>query len=359
MHAFAGRAAGRRSHGGGRFLGTAIWAGAVASAGWAAVRAGGLERGVPAVQVMAFTPYAAAGSVVPLGAALATRRWGAALLTAGATATLATSVLPRALRARTGRTANEEPDHPGRPLRVMTANLLHGDADPAGIVRLVRQERVDLLAMQEYTPQAECGLLDAGLAAALPHRVSRPAPGGHGSALYSRYPLRDTGVRWAATGFGQVLAMLEVPQAYPVDVTSVHLSSPADVARTRDWAADLANQPGADPAGPVRLMLGDFNATLDHALLRKLLRSGYADAADTAGAGLAPTWPYRQWFVPRVTLDHVLVDTRIRVGRVSAHRVPGSDHRALIADLILPASRRANQPAAAGRSVGWSAQARS
>lgn len=351
MESIGNRAARRRI---GRIAGTAVWATTIATAGWAAVRVAGVERGVPTVQMMAFTPYAAIGSVVPLVAALATRRWGATLLAAGATATLAASVLPRALATRSVRAGGGHPEDSGRPLRVMTANLLHGEADPAALVRLVRREGVDLLAMQEYTAPAEAAMLDAGLAAVLPYRVTHPAPRGFGSALYSRFPLTEDGWVQAATGFGQTRARVDVPMAEPVAVTSVHLSSPADRARTRNWEVDLSN-PGAltDDAGPVRVLLGDFNATLDHALLRAFLRSGYRDAADAAGAGLTPTWPYLRWYVPRVTLDHVLVDDRVRVGRVTAHELPGSDHRALIAELTVPASRRA------ARLSDRSAQARS
>jgi endonuclease/exonuclease/phosphatase family metal-dependent hydrolase len=82
------------------------------------------------------------------------------------------------------------------------------------------------------------------------------------------------------------------------------------------------------------LLLGDFNATLDHAPLRRLIGSGYRDAADTVGAGLSPTWPADS--LPVVALDHVLADARIGVGAVSTHPVPDTDHRALAATLILP-----------------------
>ena len=44
---------------------------------WALVRLGGLERG-PLVQLLSFTPYFAAWSIVPAALALGTRRWPAA-----------------------------------------------------------------------------------------------------------------------------------------------------------------------------------------------------------------------------------------------------------------------------------------
>jgi endonuclease/exonuclease/phosphatase family metal-dependent hydrolase len=86
----------------------------------------------------------------------------------------------------------------------------------------------------------------------------------------------------------------------------------------------------------VRILLGDFNATLDHEALREVLDRGYVDAADAAGQGLAPTWPRGHLLPPTVTIDHVLVDERVRVRDVGVHELPGSDHRAVTADLVLP-----------------------
>jgi endonuclease/exonuclease/phosphatase family metal-dependent hydrolase len=98
----------------------------------------------------------------------------------------------------------------------------------------------------------------------------------------------------------------------------------------------LQSLPPADPAGPVRLLLGDFNASLDHEELRRILDSRYVDAADAVGNGLTPTWPQGRLIPPSVTIDHVLVDERVRVQAVHIRELPGSDHRAVTADLILP-----------------------
>ena len=67
-----------------------------------------------------------------------------------------------------------------------------------------------------------------------------------------------------------------------------------------------------------------------------MLDTGYEDAAAEAGAGLTPTWPSGRLFPPPVTIDHVLADARCRVARVTVHDLPGSDHRAVLAELVLP-----------------------
>ncbi|MFC6017500.1 endonuclease/exonuclease/phosphatase family protein [Plantactinospora solaniradicis] len=297
--------------------------------GWAAIRLGGLERG-PLVQLLAFTPYLAAWTVVPLGLALAVRRWWAAGAAALAAVILVGLVAPRAL--------SDEPPVAGGPiLRVLTANLLAGAAEPTALVELVRAQRVDLLAMQEFTPDAEAALDQSGLAGLLPYRQVNPEPGTTGSALYSRLPLRDVGTRRNTGGFSQAYGTVQPDAGPAVLVESVHPMAPATLSRLPAWHDDLRAQPSATPRGPLRILAGDFNATLDHAALRRLLDTGYSDAAASVGAGLTGTWgPYDGDRIPPVTIDHVLVDRRIAVRRVAVFPLPGSDHRPVLAEVALP-----------------------
>ncbi|MBY8870858.1 endonuclease/exonuclease/phosphatase family protein [Micromonospora sp. PLK6-60] len=298
---------------------------------WAAVRLPGVERG-PLVQLLAFTPYVAGWSLVALVAAVALRhRWAA--LVAGLTAVALVGVVaPRTL-------PGGGPAADGPTVRLLTANLLHGAADPGALVELVRRHRVDLLTVQEFTPAAQAGLDRAGLGALLPHRQLNPEDGTTGSGLYSRFPLAEPGVRRnRGFAFTQAYATVTVPGAPPARVESAHPAAPWSVAVIDEWRMDLAGQPSATPDGPLRILAGDFNATLDHAPLRALLDTGYVDAAGAVGAGLVGTWgPYDGDPIPPVTIDHVLVDRRIAVHAVSVHAVPGSDHRAALATLRLPA----------------------
>ncbi|HEX5542483.1 MAG TPA: endonuclease/exonuclease/phosphatase family protein [Micromonospora sp.] len=308
------------------------WALVLPPLAWAVVRGFGLERG-PLVQLLAFTPYVAVGSLAPLLLMLVLRRWWAAGVAAVSALVLIGAVAPRALPG--GSAAADGPT-----VRVMTANLLFGTADAAALVRLVRTERVDLLALQEFTADAEATLDRLGLTELLPHRQTNPEAGASGSALYSRFPLSDGGARRNNEGgLRQAYATLHVPGAPPVLVESVHPAAPYALWKLPAWRADLAAQPPATPDGPLRILVGDFNATLDHAPMRALLRTGYVDAAAAVGAGLVGTWgPYDGDLIPPVTIDHVLVDKRIGVREVSVHPLAGSDHRPVLADLSLPAA---------------------
>jgi endonuclease/exonuclease/phosphatase (EEP) superfamily protein YafD len=80
------------------------------------------------------------------------------------------------------------------------------------------------------------------------------------------------------------------------------------------------------------IIAGDFNATLDHPPLRRILHSGCADAAALSGNALTGTWP-SSWPRPLATpLDHVLLSgPRRAVISFTVHDISGTDHRAVLA----------------------------
>jgi endonuclease/exonuclease/phosphatase family metal-dependent hydrolase len=138
-------------------------------------------------------------------------------------------------------------------------------------------------------------------------------------------------------GFAQSYGTVAVPGGPPVLIESAHPRAPATLQRLDVWRADLDAQPPATTDGPLRILLGDFNATLDHAAMRRVLSNGYTDAADALGKGLIATWgPYDGSPIPPVTIDHVLVDQRIKVDDLAVHDQRFSDHRAIVATVTLP-----------------------
>ncbi|MBU2662072.1 endonuclease/exonuclease/phosphatase family protein [Actinoplanes bogorensis] len=305
---------------------------------WAVVRLFGWERGV-LVQLVAFTPYAAAWSLIPLALALLARKWLAAAVAALATVMLAAAVLPRAIP------DSDRGPATGVPMTVMTINMFIGAADPAAVVRLVREHDVAVLAVQEFTPESAAGLTQAGLDKLLPFHALADEIGTTGSGLYSRYPMTQQASR-RGDGGGlqdgnlQAYATIQPPGAAAIFVESAHPLAPYTLAAEQAWRGDLEALPRADQAGMPKLILGDFNSTLDHAPLRDVIAHGYRDAAAATGKGLIGTWgPYDGLPIPPVTLDHVLVDRRIGVRETSVHSVTGSDHRAVVATVTLPAAQ--------------------
>jgi endonuclease/exonuclease/phosphatase family metal-dependent hydrolase len=316
---------------GSRVLTGISWAVAGGLAAWAAARVTAADRvrriEAPVAPLLSFTPQAAAvAPAVALALGLG-RRKGPAATAALAAAALTVVVRPRAARRR-------QPAASGPTLRVLTVNLLCGRADAEVVVALVRRTGADVLFLQELTGDAVNRLKKAGLSDLMPQEVTELRGGPRGSGIYSRFPLSER-PPLAPVHAAQPTAVLELPGGNAVEVGCVHPHPPKPpwsrgVAR---WRRELAVLP---PPGEVpRVLAGDFNATLDHALFRSVLRLGYADAALQAGNALAPTWgPAGR--LALITIDHVLVDRRCAVLASSVHAVPGSDHRAVFAEVRLP-----------------------
>jgi endonuclease/exonuclease/phosphatase (EEP) superfamily protein YafD len=308
------------------------WAVTGALAGWAAARLTGADRlrfaEAWAVPLMSFTPQVTAGA------------WASALLLRGAGPAATAAVAGAALTAAVGpRTVPyRQPPAAGPVLRVLTANLLAGRAVAEGVVELARRKQADVLFVQELTDDAEAGLQRAGLGNLLPHRVTQPTANGARGSIYARYPLRG-GWLAAPPSAARCTARLELPSGQFVQLACIHAAPPKPPwfpDATARWRSQLSALPA--PGDGPSILAGDFNATLDHAQFRRLLRRGYADAASQAGHGLSPTWGPQPGRRPvLLAIDHVLTDRRCAVLSTSAHCLTGSDHRALYAELQLPA----------------------
>jgi endonuclease/exonuclease/phosphatase (EEP) superfamily protein YafD len=308
-----------------------VWLLLVPAAVWLVARTFGWDSGLW-VQLLAFTPYVAVWTLVPVLVAVIARKWVAAALAALIAAGFGLAVVPRGLA------DSDRGPSQGVELRVMTSNLLFSDADATEVVRLVRDNRVDVLAVQEFTANGQAALKAAGLETILPFYQLAPEWGASGSGLYSRYPFAEQAARRNDGGFQQAHATIQVPGAATIYVESVHPLAPAALDMVSGWAADLADQVPAVGDVP-KILLGDFNATLDHKPLRDLIATGYRDAADATGDGWTGTWgPYDGDPIPPVTIDHVLVDERIGVQDVQVHTVKETDHRAIIARVTVPAT---------------------
>ena len=206
------------------------------------------------------------------------------------------------------------------------------------VADLVCRQHADVLFVQELTDEAAARLQRAGLGDLLPHRVTQPTSHGTRGSIYARYPLRG-GPPAAPPSAARCTARLDLPSGQSVELACIHAAPPKPAwspGATARWRSQLSALPG--PGDSSRILAGDFNATLDHAQFRQLLRRGYLDAASEVGHGLSPTWgprPGRR--LALLAIDHVLTDRRCAVLTTSAHWLTGSDHRALYAELRLPA----------------------
>lgn len=292
------------------------------------IRIGGLEGGWPLVQVVAFTPYALVASLLALLATVLLRRWVPTLLLAITCVGLILAVGPRAFG------TPEEVGH-GRAVGILALNLHRGGADPAEVIGLATSRDVDLIVLTEASPQAVESLNEAGLERLYPESVES-APGFRGTGIWSRWPLRPR-ERRADTPSNRVFATVDAPDSIPFELVAVHPPAPTGPRSTTEWGRELDRLPVAGTRDLPLVLAGDFNATLDHVRLRRLIDTGYRDAGAVTGRGLSFTWPSRLRSRPPVTIDHILAERGIGFSDYDVEPVTGTDHRAVYAELVLPA----------------------
>ncbi len=224
----------------------------------------------------------------------------------------------------------------GTRIIAMTANLRYGLADLPYVVEQVRERKVDVLALTEVTPEAVVALDAAGLGALLPHNAIDAGDRAHGSGLWARWPLTrapdwEGGVhKWpgaVARIDGQDVVLRAV---HPYRISRFH----SDAYRA-DYRLLRARMNRLNDEGTPALVMGDFNASRDQSAFRNLLGDRWRDASEYAGSGLRPTWNILLWLPPVIQLDHILISRQFGAHSTRTADIPGSDHDAMIADLVL------------------------
>jgi endonuclease/exonuclease/phosphatase family metal-dependent hydrolase len=215
-------------------------------------------------------------------------------------------------------------------ITVMNANLFEGRADAAQVVDAVRDNDVNILVLQEITPQLIEEMDGFGLAELLPERMGRPDYMVAGTMILADRPLTDhVRLRTTFQGWQATYGSLTVQGVHPV--------APVDPA---GWQADHAailRQAEADDAD---LIVGDLNATPEHEVMRNLDEAGFRDAGEVSNAGWQPTWPANHvgilpWLPPLVQIDHVMIgDSMTSLGTRTVD-IDGTDHLALVATVAV------------------------
>lgn len=309
------------------------WLGVVPLAGVALLRIAGVEGSTLPVGLIALTPFAAGAAVVTALLGLASRGRVTIVVTLCVALLFAWWVVPRAVGSRQEAAG-------GHPLRVLTANLNEGRADPAAVVDLIRRLRPDVVTLEELTPWLEEDLDANGIGTLLPYRVAETGDGPTGTGIFSVRPLTARTGLFQPVGHHMPVAETTTSDGVPVEIVAVHPVAPVPET-VGEWAEGVRTLPPAPSSGTTRVLAGDFNSTLDHAGLRHLLGTGYVDAAAVTGHGLEMTWPAqgarRARLFPMVAIDHVLVDRRSSVASAQIEGLPRSDHRAVFAELRIAA----------------------
>jgi len=221
-------------------------------------------------------------------------------------------------------------------LRLLSANLRFGKAEPEAFAELVRATRAEVVAVQELGPaQADA------LGRLLPHGHLEPRRDALGMGIALARPARLARI---PLGWRDAHAALLDPAqwpslAVPLEVLNLHLRNPLVPSWRRARRAQLRGMLAhldASPARP-RVLVGDLNATplwpayrrlaarLDDLALRHAARGGRRPAR---------TWPRGPLRLRALRIDHCLA-RGCEVLDASVHELPGSDHCALFVELAV------------------------
>ena len=294
----------------------------------------GLDRRSPFVQLVSFRwQLLVAGAVVVLVLAAVTLRkrrvWP---FTVGLLAVLLVGVgmvAPRAI-------ADPAPSG-GTPFTVLSFNTYEGRADVDALADLIRTANPDVVALPEAGPRfaAKLAPLIEPLGYRLRSSTGQDTPDVQGvtTAVAARLGDVNFTIGHNTSSFPDV--QISGGTLGTLRVIAFHSVAPVPGA-VPDWRDDMSLLPtwcaGSTPA----IVAGDFNATLDHSLLRAGM-VGCGDAASQRGDGLLSTWgPTPRTRVVGPQIDHVLATKGIEASSFRVVDLPGSDHHAILTTLKLP-----------------------
>jgi endonuclease/exonuclease/phosphatase (EEP) superfamily protein YafD len=236
----------------------------------------------------------------------------------------------------------------GMPLRVVTLNADVGQLVAREFPRLIQQWAPDVVLLQE------CG---EELASATERMPGWQWHHEGGLCMLTRFPIVAAEVmdrsalarvRQDQSGIGGAGYVVRYTLRTPggmVNVTNLHLETPrkgfeglmaGNVEQLRlnttlrDVESTLARR-WVDAARGPTIVAGDFNTPVESRIFQEHW-GDLADAFSRTGIGLGMT-KYNGWI--RIRIDHVLTNDALRPVRARVWTDVGSDHRPLIADLML------------------------
>ncbi len=229
-------------------------------------------------------------------------------------------------------------------MRVMTLNTKNGNADAEQIVSIVREQRVEVLALQEVSTSLIERLSAAGLDELLPSHVfgaAGPQDNGGINVIYALAPMRDVSESILPITASAVPACTITAGTHEVRLVSAHPSSPKTGTKGF-WNESLTNLGTLRKYDNEYLIMGDFNSTWDHSRYRKMLGDTLLDASQQAGGGFHMTYPSEPHYAmipvpPMIEIDHIVYskNSGMSVGDLETAKIEGTDHFALLGTWVV------------------------
>ncbi|GAA4543456.1 endonuclease/exonuclease/phosphatase family protein [Pseudonocardia xishanensis] len=224
----------------------------------------------------------------------------------------------------------------GETLKVLSFNVYTGDADVDALAETIRTERPDVVALPEagerYRQRLQPLVEDLGYVSKA--SVGQRSQDVNGVIALVSPRFGDVDFRVGQISADSPFPYVEVSGGRMGELTFVAFHSVAPTAGSvAQWRVDLAGAGDWCRTGRPTVVAGDFNATLDHSVLREAM-ADCGDAASQRGSALTATWPTStpRWLGTEI--DHVFSST----GTAESFEVldlPGSDHRAILTTIRL------------------------
>jgi endonuclease/exonuclease/phosphatase (EEP) superfamily protein YafD len=229
-------------------------------------------------------------------------------------------------------------DPAGSPLRVATMNVAMFNRDGASVRAWIRAEDPEVVAVQEvdgfWLPELQ------QLGDLWPHRVTFPADEDSfhartfGMALLSKRPMRALGQFSHLGRSCGLVAEIDIA-GESILIVAAHPERPGRSERVPRRNAMLDMIAERARTADVCIVLGDLNTSSGSPAFGRLLRDGRLHDS-RRGFGRQPTWrTYHPIPGLWVDIDHILVGARFSVADRRVGSYIGSDHRPVVADLIL------------------------
>ncbi len=221
-------------------------------------------------------------------------------------------------------------------LRIVYANVLVDNPDPARLGRLIDEESPDLVALVEVP----AGWLEkvGEIRSRYPYRYEYP-DGSRGLSLWFRTPpLSVEPPARLVPSANPTLRASFLFAGRPRNLWLVHARTPFDRDQEGATGGELhAIGSAIQQSGGSTILLGDLNCTDGSPYFGDLLReSGLRDSR--IGFGRQPSWP--TWSPYRLSIDHAFVSQDLSVVDRRLGPDIGSDHFPLILDLAPLSTRR-------------------
>lgn len=232
----------------------------------------------------------------------------------------------------------------GTALRVMTWNV-HGErAGLENVAREIKKQNPDVVCLQE----ANTG----DWKSQLPAEMESLMPGCHIArarelATLSKYPIRHQEVHRMQASTGRAVLVTEIDvQGRRLSVLNTHLSTYAGDScvrwggrpqaymecsvRVRGTQIGILRAVAHDCEGPI-VVVGDFNDPPSGTLYNRMLHD-FDDAFRLAGVGFGYSFPAR---LPLWRIDYIFTNDKLGAERCFVPAMGPSDHRPVVADLII------------------------